>query len=123
MWTAKEMTLLSTAKKALKLFDDYDTGLGGYIVIGRIPNSKRFDCYYAGNVNERASYNLSSSESKQLVIYRMDLRDEAWKITNFHSRSYEVAKRGRYSLNRQRHDPDYRLDRLMEVLHDEIPEI
>ena len=115
MWTAKEMTLLSTAKKALKLFDDYDTGLGGYIVIGRIPNSKRFDCYYASNVNERASYNLSCSESKQLVIYRMDLRDEAWKNI--------ASPKGRYSLNTQRHDPDYRLDRLLEVLHDEIPEI
>ncbi|MAF44240.1 MAG: hypothetical protein CMI54_08800 [Parcubacteria group bacterium] len=99
-----KLTIHSTAKKALKLFDGY-RGQGGYIVIGRIPNSKRFDCYHVSNISERASYNLSFSESEKLVIARLDLRDEVWWKDNAD------------------YDPDYRLDRLLEVLHDEMPSV
>ena len=103
-------TTRAIAKKALKLFDGY-RGQGGYIVIGRIPNSKSFDCYHVNNYTERASYqkmimrkkdnvekfflvDLSSSESEKLVILRLDLRDEIWWKDN------------------PEYDPDYRLDRL-----------
>ena len=86
-------SMLIVSKKALKLLDGY-RGQGGYIVIGRIPNSERFDCYHVSGVTERASYDLSSSESEKLVILRLDLRDEIWWKDN------------------PEYDPDYRLDRL-----------
>ena len=58
------------------------------------------DCYHVTNYTERASYDLSSSESEKLVILRLDLRDEIWWKDN------------------PEYDPDYRLDRLENQLEE-----
>lgn len=100
---------ISIAKKALKLVDREN--YRGYVVIGRIPNSKRFDCYFCYNPDEFYSYgDLSYKEARRLVIYRMDLSDKnlstTWKCLQFK----DPQNQKRYEIER--------LDRLVKVLHD-----